>query len=101
MLCFGQQAFIGQRREGGYQDGAFGGFQHSRIAIINRAVQDDSRPTPGGSIIVGPHQLDSPKRADVGLASPRANQQQFTAVAAGQRRPTMIAIFQLADDTCL
>ena len=89
--------FEGQRREGGDQQRALGGFDHPGLAVVDGGVDQGLRPCPVDAPVVASHQLDTPERADMRFAATRADQQQLSVPAAGQRGPAVIAMGQVAD----
>lgn len=88
--CFGcveLLLLVDERGEGGYQEGAFGGFCDAGVAIVDGGVEDDLRSGPGEAFVLGADDLDSAEGADVGLAGARVGDYEFAARAPGEGGP--------------
>ena len=92
-----QNGLVGQRSEGGCEQSPRGGLQNTGIAVIQTAVQDDSRPAPGLPPVGRAHELHLTKGADMIFAPSRPGQQQVSLLRARQGRPPMITIWGLTD----
>ena len=95
--AFVEDRLVGQRSERGHEDRALGGFEHARVAVVDRRVEEHTRPRPALPAVVGLHQLHAPERADVGLAAAGIGQQQSAAATASQGRPAVVQVGLAAD----
>ena len=44
--------FVGEGSEGSDEDGAFGGFEDTGVAVVNRGVEDDAGEGPGLALVL-------------------------------------------------
>ncbi len=79
---------VDEGREGGDEQGAFGGFCDAGVAIVDGGVEDDLRCGPGEAFVLGADDLDTAEGADVGLTGTGVGDNEFAARAAGEGGPT-------------
>ena len=72
----GKDRLVVQRGEGGDQDRPLGGFQHARVAVVHRRVDDHPRVAPGRRRRPNCDQFHAAEGADVCLAPAGIDQQQ-------------------------
>lgn len=84
--------------EGGDEQGAFGGFQNSGIAIVDRSVENGAGKGPRFSVVMGSLQIDPSEGADVLLPSSRAHDEKLPVFAAGHGGPTMVTVWELTNN---
>lgn len=87
-LGFLQRIDVGERGEGGGNEGPARGLNDARISIVDWAVMQDSWPSPCASVVRRGDCDDLSERADVGFAPSGGDDPQFTGASSNQRWPT-------------
>src|SRR4029078_3798997 len=91
--CLFEHILKRERCEGRYQQRAFGSLAYAGIAIVNRRIENDLRPTPGLPTVARPHQFDPAKGTHVRLSSAGADGDRFSIPALCPRRPAVIMLW--------
>ena len=95
----GDQAalLVGEGGEGGHEQGALGGLRHAAVAIIDRSVEEHTRISPGGAIVLGSHRLHLAEGTDMRVAAARPRDPELAVGATRERRPAGIGLLGRRD----
>ncbi len=94
---FVQLRLVRERSERGDQQGPCGRFQNAGVAIIDRTVQQRSRPRPGLAVVRRSHHVHTSERTHVLLSTARPNQHQFAVPPTCHRGPATVMVGQFTD----